>query len=131
MPRKTKSRSDEPAKNTSPTQVRNASPKAVRSGASRGRSSKLRGSRSPVRRRSIQGQEASTASTTSGNSAPPQNGLGTIVASPIVTSKPGTKRRPPINQPRYQSGWAPLVPSQVSYGPHSQIGLIWTSAPKQ
>ncbi len=46
----------------------------------------------------------------SGNSTPPQNGLGTIVWPPIVGSQFGIIRSAPINQPRYQSGWAPFSP---------------------
>ena len=82
---------------------------AVRHGASRGRSRTLWTRASPVTRRSSHGQASRAANTTSGKSAPPQNGLGTRVRLPISTSKWGTRRSAPISQPRYQSGWAPLV----------------------
>ena len=58
--------------------------------------------------RSSAGHANITANTTSGNSAPPQNGLGMIVWLPIAGSKFGISRSAPISQPMYQSGWAPF-----------------------
>ena len=48
-----------------------------------------------------------------------------------MTSKLGIRRNAPISQPRYQSGCAPFVPEATWYGPHCQIGLIWTSPPSR
>src|SRR5215208_4091153 len=72
-----------------------------------------------------------TANTTSGNSAPPQNGFGTNVNPFVWGSNGGISRNAPISQPRYQSGCAPFVDIHGWYGPHSQIGLIWTRPPSR
>ena len=111
--------------------MRNPAPSAVRQGASRGRSSTLWKRLSRVSLRSANGHSPSTVNTSVGNRRPPHNGLGTSVYFPIVKSNPGTSRIAPISQPRYQSGCAPFVERPTSYGPHSQIGLIWTSPPRR
>ena len=111
------------------TQLRNAAPIAVRIGRSRGRSSRSWRRWSPVNRRSSAGPQNITPKTTSGKSAPPQNGLGISVWLPIAGSKLGISRSAPISQPMYQSGCAPFSDRYGWYGPHCQIGLIWISPP--
>ena len=86
---------------------------------------------SPVIRRSSAGQANSTPNTSSGNAAPPQNGLGITVRPPITSSQLGISRSAPISQPMYQSGWAPFSDRYGWYGPHCQIGLIWTRPPSR
>ena len=61
-----------------------------------------------MNRRSIAGHANITPNTTSGKSAPPQKGFGTIVWLPIAGSQLGIRRSAPISQPMYQSGWAPF-----------------------
>ena len=69
--------------------------------------------------------------TISGKALRPRTGSARACSCRSTTSKPGTSRSAPINQPRYQSGCAPFVADQVWYGPHSQIGLICTSPPSR
>ena len=80
-------------------------------------------------RRSSAGHANSTPNTISGNSAPPQNGLGMTVRPAITSSKLGISRSAPISHPMYQSGCAPFSDRYGWYGPHCQIGLIWMRPP--
>ena len=45
--------------------------------------------------------------------------------------QPGISRSAPSAKPMYQSGWAPAVTGDGSYGPYTQIGLIVTTAAMQ
>jgi len=44
--------------------------------------------------------------------------------------QPGIRRSTPSRKPMYQSGCEVLEEIAGLYGPNSQIGLIWTIAPK-
>ena len=46
-----------------------------------------------------------------------------------LISQSGIIRSAPSRKPMYQSGWEPAVTSDGSYGPYSQIGLIWAMPP--
>ena len=111
MPNETRIRSAAPARRTATTQTKKATPKAVRQRVV-ARAVEQFVARAVAREEALldPGQAYSTPKTTSGNSRPPQNGLGTRCRPPIATSPPGTSRSAPISQPRYQSGWAPLPP---------------------
>ncbi len=45
-----------------------------------------------------------------------------------ISGKPGISRSAPSVKPMYQSGWAPAVTGEGSYGPYCQIGLIVATA---
>ena len=82
-----------------------------------------------MKRCSIHGHAYSTAEHDRGNRTPAEERVGDDVCRRSADSKFGISRSAPISQPRYQSGCAPFVAGQGSYGPHCQIGLIWTSPP--
>ena len=65
----------------------------------------------------------STLKTTPGKAMPPQNGLGTSVRPKTWISSGGMSRSAPMSQPRYQSGWAPLVArAEARRGPTARPG---------
>src|ERR1700760_260769 len=93
MCRRKNSRSVEPMAKMITTQLKKAAPTAVRTGRSRGRSSRSCWRWSPVNLLSSAGQAYMTPNTTSGNSAPPKNGLGMTVRPPITSSQLGAVLR--------------------------------------
>src|SRR5919197_3560072 len=79
-------------------------------------------------RRSTNGHAYITRKTRAGNSAAGKKGLAISWPNARI-SQLGNSRNGPSRNPTYQSGCDPPDTVVGSYGPYSQIGLIWARPP--